>query len=142
MHADALEWLWFVNSHAEVVYRLMYGDKDTFRLAFALAGKSDYFEQVQGAWILAKAKQSHGCMHEAHAPWIADPCEPRLTIRIWSQPWHHTKPLLCLCPDRYCSKSGASVFHASWVHDVRIVGNLSLIMSAGVPATQLPSGCF
>ncbi|CAK0786177.1 hypothetical protein CVIRNUC_009390 [Coccomyxa viridis] len=46
MHADALEWLWFVNSHAEVVYRLMYGDKDTFRLAFALAGKSDYFEQV------------------------------------------------------------------------------------------------
>ena len=49
MHADVLEWLWFVNSHAEVVYRLMYGDKDTFRLAFALAGKSDYFEQVRGA---------------------------------------------------------------------------------------------
>ena len=48
MHADALEWLWFVNSHAEVVYKLMYGDKDTFRLAFALAGKSDYFEQVGG----------------------------------------------------------------------------------------------
>ena len=49
MHADALEWLWFVNSHAEVVYKLMYGDKDTFRLAFALAGKSDYFEQVRVA---------------------------------------------------------------------------------------------
>ena len=51
MHADALEWLWFVNSHAEVVYKLMYGDKDTFRLAFALAGKSDYFEQVWGAYV-------------------------------------------------------------------------------------------
>ena len=46
LHADALEWLWFVNSHSEVIYKLMYGDKDTFRLAFALAGKSGYFEQV------------------------------------------------------------------------------------------------
>ena len=46
LHADALEWLWFVNSHSEVIYKLMYGDKDTFRLAFALAGKSDYYEQV------------------------------------------------------------------------------------------------
>lgn len=48
MHADALEWLWFVNSHSEVIYKLMYGDKDTFRLAFTLAGKSGYFEQVGG----------------------------------------------------------------------------------------------
>lgn len=46
LHADALEWLWFVNSHSEVIYKLMYGDKDTFRLAFALAGKSDFYEQV------------------------------------------------------------------------------------------------
>lgn len=54
MHADALEWLWFVNSHAEVVYKLMYGDKDTFRLAFALAGKPDYFEQVRSTCLQAK----------------------------------------------------------------------------------------
>ena len=47
LHADALEWLWFVNSHSEVIYKLMYGDKDTFRLAFALAGKSNFFEQVR-----------------------------------------------------------------------------------------------
>ena len=46
LHADALEWLWFVNSYSEVIYKLMYGDKDTFRLAFALAGKSDFYEQV------------------------------------------------------------------------------------------------
>ena len=47
LHADVLEWLWFVNSHPEVIYKLMYGDKDTFRLAFALAGKSNFFEQVR-----------------------------------------------------------------------------------------------
>ena len=36
-----------MNSHSEVIYKLMYGDKDTFRLAFALAGKSSSFEQVR-----------------------------------------------------------------------------------------------
>ncbi len=36
-----------MNSHPEVIYKLMYGDKDTFRLAFALAGKSNFFEQVR-----------------------------------------------------------------------------------------------
>ena len=36
-----------MNSHSEVIYKLMYGDKDTFRLAFALAGKSNFFEQVR-----------------------------------------------------------------------------------------------
>jgi len=52
LHADVLEWLWFVNSHSEVIYKLMYGDKDTFRLAFALAGKSDYYEQVPYIFLL------------------------------------------------------------------------------------------
>ena len=36
-----------MNSHSEVIYKLMYGDKDTFRLAFALAGKSSSFEQAR-----------------------------------------------------------------------------------------------
>lgn len=46
MHADVLEWLWFLNSHAETIYKLMYGDKDTFSLAFHLAGKGDQYHQV------------------------------------------------------------------------------------------------
>ncbi|KAK9839306.1 hypothetical protein WJX81_006877 [Elliptochloris bilobata] len=45
-HADVLEWLWFLNSHPDVVYKNMYGDKDTFRLAFHLAGKPSAFWQV------------------------------------------------------------------------------------------------
>ena len=45
-HADVLEWVWFLNSHPEVMYRSMYGDKDTFRLAFHLAGKPEAFAQV------------------------------------------------------------------------------------------------
>ncbi len=42
-----LEWLWFLNSHPETIYKLMYGDKDTFRLAFALAGKESAYHQVR-----------------------------------------------------------------------------------------------
>ena len=45
-HADVLEWVWFLNAHPEVMYRSMYGDKDTFRLAFHLAGKPEAFAQV------------------------------------------------------------------------------------------------
>ena len=41
-----LEWLWFLNSHQQLVSDWMWGDKDTFRLAFALAGKEDDFWQV------------------------------------------------------------------------------------------------
>jgi len=45
-HADVLEWVWFLNSYPEVMYRTMYGDKDTFRIAFHLAGKAEMFSQV------------------------------------------------------------------------------------------------
>ncbi len=41
-----LEWLWFLNSHKKPVSDWMWGDKDTYRLAFALAGKADAFQQV------------------------------------------------------------------------------------------------
>ena len=45
-HAEALEWAWFLNAHLYVVDVLMYGDKDTWRLAFALAGASQDYYQV------------------------------------------------------------------------------------------------
>ena len=45
-HADVLEWLWFLNSHRKPVSKWMWGDKDTYRLAFALADKADHFQQV------------------------------------------------------------------------------------------------
>lgn len=48
-HADVLEWLWFLNSHPEVMYKVMHGDKDTFRLAFHLAGKASDFWQARVA---------------------------------------------------------------------------------------------
>ncbi len=46
-HADVLEWLWFLNAHPGVTYKNMYGDKDTFRLAFSLAGKASAFWQAR-----------------------------------------------------------------------------------------------
>ncbi|WIA39986.1 hypothetical protein OEZ86_013414 [Tetradesmus obliquus] len=45
-HADVLEWLWLLNSHRELVYECVVGDKDTFRMAFALAGKQQHYIQV------------------------------------------------------------------------------------------------
>ncbi|KAK9806715.1 hypothetical protein WJX72_000369 [[Myrmecia] bisecta] len=46
MHSDVLEWLWYLNAHSHIMYKFMYGDKDTFRIAFALAGKQGQFRQV------------------------------------------------------------------------------------------------
>lgn len=45
-HADVLEWLWFLSSHRKPIFDWMWGDKDTYRLAFALAGKVDNFQLV------------------------------------------------------------------------------------------------
>lgn len=45
-HWDVLEWLWFLNSHAELLYKYMLGDKDTFEIAFMLAGKHQQFHRV------------------------------------------------------------------------------------------------
>ena len=62
-----MEWLFFLNSHAELLYQHMLGDKDTFEMAFMLAGKHPQFHRVaispgvplsklyknirQGSWI-------------------------------------------------------------------------------------------
>jgi hypothetical protein len=45
-HADVLEWLWLLNSHRELVYECVVGDKDTYRMAFELAGKDQQYTQV------------------------------------------------------------------------------------------------
>jgi len=41
--------MWALNDHKEVTYNYMFGDKDTFRLAFALANKLDDFYQIPSA---------------------------------------------------------------------------------------------
>ena len=41
-----LEWLLFLNSHHKVLYGAMQGDKDSFELAFALAGKHSDFRRI------------------------------------------------------------------------------------------------
>lgn len=45
-HAAVMEWIWFVNSHDQFFYSHLHGDKDTFQLAFHLAGQEDAFQQV------------------------------------------------------------------------------------------------
>eukprot|EP00877_Chromochloris_zofingiensis_P003033 jgi/Chrzof1/12730/Cz07g05150.t1 len=42
-----IDWLWFLNSHKSTVYRNLHGDKDTFLVAFSLAGKPNEFQQVK-----------------------------------------------------------------------------------------------
>jgi hypothetical protein len=57
LRADALEWTWFVNSFSKGhMYEFMYGDKDTYGLGFALAGKAHMYTHVNmppGAWVRA-----------------------------------------------------------------------------------------
>ncbi len=53
-HADVLEYLCFINSYSDRIYKTMWGDKDTFPLAFGLAGKAHLYSQVgvpPGGWL-------------------------------------------------------------------------------------------
>eukprot|EP00879_Flechtneria_rotunda_P001580 GHRR01001739.1.p1 GENE.GHRR01001739.1~~GHRR01001739.1.p1 ORF type:complete len:781 (+),score=205.53 GHRR01001739.1:562-2904(+) len=53
-HADILEYLWWITSHSKSIYQVIYGDKDTFMLAFAAAGKATMYAQMPlppgGVW--------------------------------------------------------------------------------------------
>lgn len=46
-HVDVLEWLWWLNSHNSITYDNMLGDKDSYRLAFALANKLPEYQQIK-----------------------------------------------------------------------------------------------
>merc|ERR1711998_238361 len=45
-HADVLQYVHALNQQSAVTYDYMFGDKDTFRLAFAIADKLEAFNQV------------------------------------------------------------------------------------------------
>ena len=46
-----LEFIWFLNSHSDFMYKMMHGDKDTYRLAFMMAGKGADFQQACGPFL-------------------------------------------------------------------------------------------
>ena len=41
-----MEFVLFLNVHSYVMYEVMFGDKDTFELAFMLAGKAGSFQKM------------------------------------------------------------------------------------------------
>jgi hypothetical protein len=46
-HTDVLYWLWYVTANSDFFYPRMHGDKDTYRLAFALANKASQYNQIR-----------------------------------------------------------------------------------------------
>lgn len=46
---EVLHWVFWINSWHENIGGLLYGDKDTFSLGFALAGHAEHYRQVGGA---------------------------------------------------------------------------------------------
>ncbi|KAK9807589.1 hypothetical protein WJX72_003512 [[Myrmecia] bisecta] len=47
-HADVIEWVWFLNSYGPGgIYQHTWSDKETYQLAFHLAGKPGDFQQVK-----------------------------------------------------------------------------------------------
>jgi hypothetical protein len=46
-HADVAEWALWVNSFGDTLYKAVWGDKDTYSMAFAVAGKAHVFNQLQ-----------------------------------------------------------------------------------------------
>eukprot|EP00887_Chlorella_sp_A99_P000981 scaffold5.g981.t1 len=59
-HWLALEWALWLNVNNRWVYKLAYGDKDTFRAAFHLAGSSSNFHQVAHPLALTLEKAQAG----------------------------------------------------------------------------------
>jgi hypothetical protein len=46
-HADVLEWTWFLNAFSKGhLYEFMYGDKDTYSVAFGLANKAHMYQHM------------------------------------------------------------------------------------------------
>eukprot|EP00882_Tetradesmus_deserticola_P030000 GHRQ01033651.1.p3 GENE.GHRQ01033651.1~~GHRQ01033651.1.p3 ORF type:complete len:218 (+),score=91.79 GHRQ01033651.1:1480-2133(+) len=46
-HLDVLEWTWFLNSFSDKhIYDFMYGDKDTYGVAFGMAGKAHMYQHI------------------------------------------------------------------------------------------------
>jgi hypothetical protein len=46
-HADVAEWALWINSFGDTLYKAVWGDKDTYGMAFAVAGKAHMFNQLQ-----------------------------------------------------------------------------------------------
>ena len=46
-HLDVMEWILFVNAQHETTYQYIYGDKDSFELAFNLADKGKQYNRVK-----------------------------------------------------------------------------------------------
>ncbi|KAK9814404.1 hypothetical protein WJX72_005381 [[Myrmecia] bisecta] len=59
-HADVLEYLLFLNLHSHIIYDYMWGDKDSVRIAYALAGKEGLRQQVQWTPRMALADHDGG----------------------------------------------------------------------------------
>ena len=75
-HADVIELLWFLNSWgSELVYGLSYGDKDTFSLAFSLAGKPEQYYQAGSRGValrpVKRSCNSAGRVTACHPCWQA-----------------------------------------------------------------------
>ena len=46
-HADVLQWVWFLNTHSDLIWKCVWGDKDTYRMAFQLAAKPQQYHQLR-----------------------------------------------------------------------------------------------
>jgi hypothetical protein len=46
-HWDVLHWLWLLNSHPDPLKQYLHGDKDSFLIAFYMAGKAQEYQQVR-----------------------------------------------------------------------------------------------
>ena len=66
-HADVLELVLFLNVHSNIMYEVMFGDKDTFELAFMLSGKGSEFQQMP-VWVRNALSHKYEVIHQTQLP--------------------------------------------------------------------------
>lgn len=101
-HWDVLEWLLFINLHADLFVGQLWGDKDTFELAFHLAGKAHNF--IQCPYPVRSALQAE-VIQVGERLTVAEALALRTSHRRLAGATEHAIPLpawSCVFPARSC----------------------------------------
>ncbi len=108
-HADVLEFIWLLNSHAEVTFSWMHGDKDAYRLAFHMANKSADFAQVCTSVLV--------CLEASFATYTPDVCTPWNSCQTSTDPPEHgqRQSRLCTCSSKCRVMSTICMLLLCWI---------------------------
>jgi hypothetical protein len=93
-HADVAEWALWINSFGDTLYKAVWGDKDTYGMAFAVAGKAHMFNQLQVS-CSGQQRRSTGIVRRVQAAKPQRTPVDELKLRTAYCTWQHACQTVC-----------------------------------------------